>query len=453
MTATITGQVIKIRKLSSRIAFADVTTLSNNETIEIIFKQNYIVIPSHHPFSSTTASSIKSVLKLCKLGSILNFNGEFESPTNRDHRVFKCCALPVLEKEWKGDRPFQPEFVYCQPIAREPVPAQQIVAGVDTNTAITTSAVTLMDDQQYHQLCKFYTSNRTCPRSPNCPYLHTQDANLRNEYFTKKKQLAIAAERNVVGGETTFHDDDTNNATSTKSKSHRFIAFAEFIIQKFHLTSQSLVLDVAGGRGDLCFELSALRNIPCTSVDPRGRKLNKKQHRYLKERTRNEHDNKRSNTTTNEITNGNDHVNGSNHSREEFEKGDNYTIVAEEKKEEPLSPWGQHLSCLFHSNFFDNEQSKMDLLPKISLIVGLHPDEATEHIIDCCLAKGIPFAVAPCCVFQLEGKRMSFRDWCDYLQSKHGDIRREYMDCGGKNLVLTWKRGEEGEEKSVDNNK
>ena len=33
-----------------------------------------------------------------------------------------------------------------------------------------------------------------------------------------------------------------------------------------------------------------------------------------------------------------------------------------------------------------------------SLVVGLHPDSATESIVDFALATGKPFAVVPCCV-------------------------------------------------------
>ena len=32
-------------------------------------------------------------------------------------------------------------------------------------------------------------------------------------------------------------------------------------------------------------------------------------------------------------------------------------------------------------------------------VIGLHPDEATEAIVDCALAHNKPFAVVPCCVF------------------------------------------------------
>ena len=36
------------------------------------------------------------------------------------------------------------------------------------------------------------------------------------------------------------------------------------------------------------------------------------------------------------------------------------------------------------------------------LIVGLHPDQATEAIVDLALAVGSPFAIVPCCVYSAE---------------------------------------------------
>jgi len=36
---------------------------------------------------------------------------------------------------------------------------------------------------------------------------------------------------------------------------------------------------------------------------------------------------------------------------------------------------------------------------KCSMVVGMHPDEATEPILDLCLAAGKAFAIIPCCVF------------------------------------------------------
>jgi len=41
-------------------------------------------------------------------------------------------------------------------------------------------------------------------------------------------------------------------------------------------------MDVAGGRGDISFELYTKQSIPCTLIEPRDRKLNREQHKYLK---------------------------------------------------------------------------------------------------------------------------------------------------------------------------
>ena len=34
-----------------------------------------------------------------------------------------------------------------------------------------------------------------------------------------------------------------------------------------------------------------------------------------------------------------------------------------------------------------------------SVVIGMHPDEATEPVVELALAAGKPFAVVPCCVF------------------------------------------------------
>ena len=41
------------------------------------------------------------------------------------------------------------------------------------------------------------------------------------------------------------------------------------------LSKGSGVLDIAGGRGNIMFELTTKRNIPCTLIDPRTRRFNK----------------------------------------------------------------------------------------------------------------------------------------------------------------------------------
>ena len=40
-----------------------------------------------------------------------------------------------------------------------------------------------------------------------------------------------------------------------------------------------------------------------------------------------------------------------------------------------------------------------ELLAGCSVVVGMHPDQATDAIVDFALQAGKPFAVIPCCVF------------------------------------------------------
>ena len=52
-----------------------------------------------------------------------------------------------------------------------------------------------------------------------------------------------------------------------------------------------------------------------------------------------------------------------------------------------------------------------DLLGKVSLIAAMHPDEATEEIVDTAVQMRKPFAIVPCCVFPKLGGRMSYANW------------------------------------------
>jgi hypothetical protein len=76
------------------------------------------------------------------------------------------------------------------------------------------------------------------------------------------------------------------------------------------------------------------------------------------------------------------------------------------------------------------------ILSEYDLLIGLHPDEATEIIIRVAIEMGKPFAVVPCCVMPLNGRCMLENDWMRYLQDIDKDIRSAMLDCSGKNTVL-----------------
>ena len=84
---------------------------------------------------------------------------------------------------------------------------------------------------------------------------------------------------------------------------------------------------------------------------------------------------------------------------------------------------------------------------------GLHPDGATEAIVDCALQLRKPFAIVPCCVFPdhfrdrrlkggeegaaTTGRRVrSYDEFIEYLQAKDPRIRLDRLPFQGRNIVL-----------------
>ena len=84
-------------------------------------------------------------------------------------------------------------------------------------------------------------------------------------------------------------------------------------------------------------------------------------------------------------------------------------------------------------------------LESATMVVGMHLDQAAEAAVDFAVARGLPFAVVPCCVYQKEfsrrrfadGRRVTtYEDLLEYLQQKHPAIERATLPIDGKNQVL-----------------
>lgn len=93
----------------------------------------------------------------------------------------------------------------------------------------------------------------------------------------------------------------------------------------------------------------------------------------------------------------------------------------------------EHVQDLFNDSFVSKHP---DLLAHCSLIIGMHPDEATEYIVDVAIKHKKPFAIVPCCVFPKSGKSMSLEQWYDYLESKTSHMKICYLNFVGRNRVL-----------------
>ena len=102
----------------------------------------------------------------------------------------------------------------------------------------------------------------------------------------------------------------------------------------------------------------------------------------------------------------------------------------------------------------------VQVLKEASAVVGMHPDQAAEHIVDFAVAHGKPFAVVPCCVYGAEfpgrvlpdGRAVkNYADLVELLVSKGstdvsasaGDgssggfwVRQAVLPFEGKNIVV-----------------
>jgi hypothetical protein len=86
------------------------------------------------------------------------------------------------------------------------------------------------------------------------------------------------------------------------------------------------------------------------------------------------------------------------------------------------------------------------LLGDSSCVVGMHPDQATEAVIDFALAHNTAFAVVPCCVHPTEfphrvrkdgaGLVRQYDDFVLYLEEKDPRINRATLPISGRNTVL-----------------
>jgi len=110
----------------------------------------------------------------------------------------------------------------------------------------------------------------------------------------------------------------------------------------------------------------------------------------------------------------------------------------------------------FNDTFLENHQ---DFCQKCSIFVGMHPDQATEAIVDAAFRFKKPFAVIPCCVYPslfphrrlLTGQGVvTYSGFIQYLTEKDPRISVTTLPFEGRNKVLYYypvaceTRGEEG---------
>ncbi len=217
--------------------------------------------------------------------------------------------------------------------------------------------------------------------NPNCKFRHEV-----------KKEEEETIKINLLRKKRAYdnaHEGDPLNVDDKYNKSLRNSEFANFLVEKFGLENikKGFVLDIAGGKGLISYFLTIKYGIKCKIVDPRGATLPKSKMKDLKKKK----------------------------------------IVIEEIRK------------MFTLNTCN------ELIDGCSLIIGMHPDEATVDIVDVALSKKINFAVVPCCVFHNKfpdrklknGKDVvEYPDIIQFILEKDDSLKTDFLNIKGRNKII-----------------
>ena len=256
------------------------------------------------------------------------------------------------------------------------------------------------DTQQNNLPCKFWINQGQCHKGSSCRFAHSAERGAEaKKWIGERRARRRAAQveemkrNDVIYNEgSDAHDTATGTGThSLKTKSHRAAIFATWLVDTFGLETLRKgtgVLDVAGGRGDVSWELFAKLGVPCTLVEPRQRKLNKAQHRWMKQKLERGLENKDAGTDGPDRTKAGGTEQGMGTDK----------VTGTEDGTEPEAPdlTSQFLCPQIRAEFCGENFAQFK---HCSVIVGMHPDQATEVIAEFALLHDKPFAIVPCCVF------------------------------------------------------
>lgn len=231
---------------------------------------------------------------------------------------------------------------------------------------------------------------------------------------------------------------------SSANKSQHNYIFAAWLVRTFGQTALRQgqgVLDIAGGKGGVSYELVVQYGIPSTLLEVRDMiQLSSMARRRMKRIHR-----KRSLAGT-----AYDRAPMAQYleSHNLIPNDDGVLIPEVSLCIESLAPLPfRHISCKFPEQLIVlmNDSVMTSLVQSSSILVGVHPDEATEAIVDAAIHFRIPFAVVPCCLHSnLFPHRVtatnavvnSYEVFIDYLAAKHINIQQVTLPFEGRSICL-----------------
>ena len=244
--------------------------------------------------------------------------------------------------------------------------------------------------QKQIRICKMWARGETC-RHRRCPFRHHTSS------AAEDRRVAKATAQRQTDVSANVHPDDPHSISEISTHGGRFIEFARWLLATFGATAlraRAGVVDVAGGRGGLSFELHCRLGIPCTLLEPRSVGLKSNQLRHL--------------------------------------------------RKHPERGCYRHFRARLDASFEETSEGRA-LLRDCSMLVGLHSDEATEALVAAAGRFGKPFAVVPCCVFPTVfstrrracGKLVrTYDDFCAWLSEQAEGSQIAFLPFAGRNRVV-----------------
>jgi hypothetical protein len=238
------------------------------------------------------------------------------------------------------------------------------------------------------------------------------------------------------------------------SRKTRVYVFREFVKKSYNLEPGSVVLDIAGGKGDLSWLLRNVDSVNSIVVDPRVTKAHHilRSIQYLREHPDQAKERAIPGLPTyHPLAELLPQLEG----MTEFQKPRHFRLFVdtelvqavkaykenldEEKwsvywkkatnRAKDAQPLGyQEASCNESATVLEGNEALL-LLLATKLVLGFHPDQATDPAIDLALLLGVPYCVVPCCVFPRENTHRELEDGSPvknysqlikYLTTKYG---------------------------------
>ena len=267
-------------------------------------------------------------------------------------------------------------------------------------------------------------------------------------------------------------------SSRASSRKNRVYVFREFLIRTYgvsYLSKGSIVLDVAGGKGDLSWLLVNIDEFDSVVADPRLTKhaSQEKSVKYLRKNPEEASFRAIPNQPTHQPLAA---LLPKLEGKERFETPRHLRILVDDSLVNAVryyldsrcdKAWEQYWNDALQrasaaqplgyreddsrtsERQITDPKRALGVILSLRLIIGFHPDHATEACMDLAAVLAIPFCVVPCCVFPSEfprrqtedGERVrKYEQFVPYLQKKCPSIRVDILNFHetktARNIVL-----------------